>query len=249
MLAVNYGGPSDYTEVQVATLLGKTTFSGGTVFAFDTTNAAGPTSYDNAIASVVGITKLGPGTLTLSGANTYTGPTTINAGTLQSANNGALATTASMAVNNAGSTLAVNYGGAADYTQPQVATLLGKTSFAAGTTFGFDTTNALGPATYANAISIAGGITKLGPGTLTLSGPNTYTDPTAISAGTLESANSACARHDRIGGCEQPRLDAGRQLRRHSPITRNRRSPRCWAKRRLARARRSVSIPPMPPGP
>ena len=191
MLVVNYGGPSDYTQTQVATLLGKTTFAAGTAFGFDTTNAAGAVTYNNAISIAAGITKLGSGTLTLSGANTYMTPTTINGGTLQSPNNNALATTSSVSVNNAGSTLAVNYGGPSDYTEAQVATLLGKTTFGAGTAFGFDTSNAVGAVTYDNAISIAAGITKLGSGALTLSGANVYTGPTTINGGTLQSANDA----------------------------------------------------------
>jgi autotransporter-associated beta strand protein len=83
--------------------------------------------------------------------------------------------------------LAVNYGGNTDYTQAQVAALLGKTAFGVpSTAFGFDTTNASAPVTYSNALSIAAGITKLGPGTLVLSGANTYSGDTAVISGTLK---------------------------------------------------------------
>ncbi|HEV2969514.1 MAG TPA: autotransporter-associated beta strand repeat-containing protein [Pirellulales bacterium] len=133
------------------------------------------------------LTKAGTGKLSLTGANAYTGATTVIAGTLQSANNGALATTSSVAVNNAGSMLAVNYGGSTDYTQTQVATLLGKTTFGArSTAFGFDTNNASGAVTYGNGIAIAAGVTKLGPGTLILSGANTYSGGTTVLSGTLK---------------------------------------------------------------
>src|SRR5207237_87507 len=125
--------------------------SGGATLTLNGANAGANTISgvlaDNG-AGKLALAKSGAGVWTISGVNTFSGPTTVSAGTLQSANNHALATTPSVAVNNAGSMLAVNYGGASDYTQSQVATLLGKTTFGAGTVFGFDTSNAVGLATY-----------------------------------------------------------------------------------------------------
>ncbi|MEQ1852185.1 MAG: autotransporter-associated beta strand repeat-containing protein [Chthoniobacteraceae bacterium] len=141
------------------------------------------------VATTGALTKTGAGTLTLSGANLHTGATTISAGVLVSANEGALSTTSSVAVNSTG-TLAVKYGGASDYTQAQVGTLLGKTTFGATTAaFGFDTTNAVGAATYGSVLSMAAGVTKLGAGTLVLDQANTYTGATTVSAGTLALGN------------------------------------------------------------
>ncbi len=45
-----------------------------------------------------GLTKLGAGTLTISGANTYTGPTTVSAGSLQEVSSGGLGATSSISI-------------------------------------------------------------------------------------------------------------------------------------------------------
>ncbi len=81
ILAVNYGGVSDYDATQVVTLLGKTTWSATTTYlGFDTTNGNG--SYGNTLTMAAGVSKRGSNTLTLGAANTYTGSTTITSGTL-----------------------------------------------------------------------------------------------------------------------------------------------------------------------
>ena len=57
----------------------------------DPVNASSGT-YAGTIAGTGGITKIGSGTLTLGGANTYTGSTTISGGTLQIGNGGTTGT-------------------------------------------------------------------------------------------------------------------------------------------------------------
>jgi autotransporter-associated beta strand protein len=117
---------------------------------------------ENTIVSSSGtgnITKAGAGTWTLTAANTYTGATTVSAGTLQLGNNtatGSLTGTSSITVT--GATLAVNRN------------------------------NAFTQATGLNnkAITGTGGFTQAGSGTTTLSLANTYEGATAVNAGTLE---------------------------------------------------------------
>ena len=109
------------------------------------------------VEGAFGITKAGPGLMALTSAgNTYTGQTTISAGTLQLGNNtstGSLSPLSAI-VNNG--TLAFNR------TSPLVQ----------GTDFN-------------SVISGTGGVSQLGSGTTTLSGFNTYTGATLVSNGTL----------------------------------------------------------------
>ena len=80
----------------------------GAIVGLDTTNATGGTfTYatvipNNAGGSVLNLAKLGSGTLILSGANTYTGTTTINAGVLQIGNAGATGNIGTGAITNNG---------------------------------------------------------------------------------------------------------------------------------------------------
>jgi autotransporter-associated beta strand protein len=156
------------------------------------------------------------GTLALSGTNSYTGKTTVYFGsTLRFVNQSSLYndTPASWTAANlnvkSGATLAFNVGGTNQFTTGSVTTLLTNlaTSSGAGngmesgSVLGFDTTNAAGGTftiadTIAN-ITGAGGsarnIAKLGTNTLVLSGPNTYTGTTTVSAGTLQAGVASVA--------------------------------------------------------
>ena len=135
----------------------------------------------------LGLTVSGSSTLTLSGANTYSGPTTINAGVLQ----GGAANTFSIssAVVLGGGTLnlggfaqsiaslASTFGGVVTTTGTTGSDTLTVGSDNTSTTFSGSTTDAAGGRLLA--------LTKVGTGTLTLSGNNTSTGPINVIGGTL----------------------------------------------------------------
>jgi autotransporter-associated beta strand protein len=129
------------------------------------------------IAGTGALTKLGPGTLTLAGANTYAGGTNLNAGTLNIANNTALGS----------GTLSIN-AGALQFGASSL--ILSNGILLNGAANTFDTQNY--NSTLSGVIGGSGGLTKIGSGMLTLTGANTYGGPTAVNAGTLQlGANNA----------------------------------------------------------
>ena len=130
-------------------------------------------TYGGIITGSVGYFKTGEGTLLLSGNNTYTGDTTISAGTLTVS--GTLADTTD--VINSG-TYDVD---ATDTIQSLSGA--GAVELASGIIL---TTGDGGDYTVSGVVSGAGALTKAGSGTLTFSANNTYTGDTTISAGTLK---------------------------------------------------------------
>jgi fibronectin-binding autotransporter adhesin len=114
------------------------------------------------------LVQMGPGTLTLNSANSYSGGTTIGAGTLQITNGSALG---SGAVTLSGGTLATS----------GALTVSNSLTIAAST----GAVVVSGSAAWTGNISGPGGLT-LGGGLLSLSGVNTYQGPTVVSAGTLQ---------------------------------------------------------------
>jgi len=152
------------------------------------------------------LNKSGAGTWIVSGTNSYSGATTVSAGTLQFAKTASLYnsvsgswTAANLRVAS-GATLAFNVGGAGEFSTGDVSTLLANLAVSnnanngmnAGSALGFDTTNAAGVFTINDAIAdttgTAGGsrgVVKRGAGTLELAGTNTYTGNTLVQAGTL----------------------------------------------------------------
>ncbi len=95
-LAVNIGGPSDFTPSQASTLLANLStvnnngLKAGSAFGFNTSNATAPVTYSTAIANSTGtgggalnVAKTGLGTLSLTAtANGYSGTTSVTNGEL-----------------------------------------------------------------------------------------------------------------------------------------------------------------------
>ena len=153
----------------------------------------GKTATINAIIQgTSGMTKAGAGTLVLSGNNTYSGNTTISAGTLQlsasiaaipfgtGAGNVSIAAASFLDINGKNTTLnGLSGSGTLTSSAAGAVTLTGGAN---------DQTSTFGGVIQNGAGTLA--LVKTGTGTLTLSGNNTFTGGVTINAGVIQIGNS-----------------------------------------------------------
>ncbi len=153
-----------------------------------TFNRSNNVSFDGAISGAGNLVKLGGGFLLLGGPNTYTGTTIVNAGALVADRTDSFSASSAFTIN-AGATLdlfgsnntvgslsgsgvVINSGGV---DVPTNATL----------SVGADNTSTTFSGTLKDGPFSTLALTKVGTGTLTLTGPNTYSGGTSLNGGIL----------------------------------------------------------------
>ena len=201
-LAVKYGGPTDFTQAQVSTALSNLAASinnngleSGAVFGLDTTNAYSGATYGGVIANStgtgagsLGLLKLGNNTLTLSAANTYTGTTTVPVGTLALTGTGTLGGGTAPLLLSGGQ---LDLGGASQTVGAVTVSAAAsngdtiKNGTLTGSSYTVSNATVLNNAVISASLAGPGGLTGVRPAFLVLTGSNSYTGQTAISAGNL----------------------------------------------------------------
>ncbi|HRZ86291.1 MAG TPA: autotransporter-associated beta strand repeat-containing protein, partial [bacterium] len=131
----------------------------------------------NVVSGVGTLVKAGSGTMTITGAGTYSGATSVQAGTIRLEAGGSVSNTSNVSLSS-GAVFDMN--GYSD----TVGNILGYGDITLGagrlTVGGNNTANE-----YYGTISGTGGLTRMGAGETTLRGHNTYTGTTNINGGTL----------------------------------------------------------------
>ena len=153
---------------------------------------SGLLTMSNSIAnstSAGGINKSGPAWLYLSGANSYTGGSTVSEGLLEFQKTASLPSSGSISANNTGA-LGIRVGGSGEFTNAtsgagSLGGFLSAASFSAGTWLGLDVNS--GSVTYSGTIGGVQGLMKLGGGTLVLTGSNmAFTGGVNLNGGSLQ---------------------------------------------------------------
>lgn len=176
---INVGTGTDNRVVGNSATLSTLTIDNGADTTLDAHLGGSGTHHNN-----LGLAKSGAGVLTLTGTNTYTGPTTVTNGILQVArqtslyNNDSASWNADNIIVQSGATLALNVGGAGEFTASDLDVIK---TLGTGSDFSYS-----GGIANTNAGANVLGLTKLGDGTLTLSGSNTFTGSVLVAGGTLE---------------------------------------------------------------
>jgi autotransporter-associated beta strand protein len=149
-------------------------------------NGSGSLTFNQSIAQTLANTITGNGsviqngfgTLTLTGANTYTGGTTVTAGLINFA-----------AGNNLGTGAITLNGGGLQWASGNTLDISSRLAplGAGGGTVDTNGNNV----TFASALTGTGGLTKAGAGTLTLNAANDYSGGTVIAGGTIKAGNDS----------------------------------------------------------
>ncbi|CAI1196705.1 Outer membrane protein IcsA autotransporter precursor [Serratia quinivorans] len=185
-------GPISTSGIQFA--VNGYSVNGGAITLLETASGTGSTTvrvgdgsdagagYSATIGSVLQgntrLTKMDPGKLILTGANTWSGGTAINGGTLSVASDSNLGSNAG-ALSLDGGTLETT----GSFTTTRATTLNAK-----GGTFDIDANQTL---TMSGVVDGAGKLTKTDAGKLVLGGTNTYSGGTAINGGTVSVSSDA----------------------------------------------------------
>lgn len=174
----NLGGAAGALTLNGGTLSNNAAITSSRVVTLGSNNGTVNSNADLALNGVIGGTgsliKTGTGTLTLGNSNTYSGGTQVTSGTL------AISTDANLGA--AANGLTLNGG-----TLLTTAALTSSRALTLGNNGG--TISDTSPLTLNGIIDGVGGLTKTGTGALTLTGENTYTGNTTITAGTLQLGN------------------------------------------------------------
>ncbi len=178
-----------------------------------TVNTTTDSNYSGLLTGSLALEKRGSGKLTLSGANTYEGATTVSGGMLVAAANGvgsstagALGSVAGGTTVLAGATLGFQSSASMTYSALEqirvngtgvdgrgaIQNVSGTNAFSGKVVLGTDSAIAVdqGSLRLSGIIEGTGALTKSGAGSLTLSGANTYSGVTTISNGTLIAAGN-----------------------------------------------------------
>ena len=190
--AANGFTPADFTVIATHALLGDHAMIG-----IDTSNAiGGVATWNNADFVTSSLHKVGAGTLRLSGTTTLSQNTHVLGGALGLANRTAFyggeinAANAGKVTLADGTRLALEIGGADDFTVADLTIISTNAQVGAGAFIGLDTSNAVGGTVTWNDTDFAGtSLNKLGAGTLRLTGTTTLSQNIHVLGGTLGFAN------------------------------------------------------------